>query len=161
MNDAVTLLENLTHRGVRLTPEPPKLIAEPSSLLTDEDRAAIRAHKPQLLALLAPQPAADAKPAAPAAADDPASEALAVLARLKGYTLPSGRMAAARATVERLRPLLTVPDLDPVAALAALQAVEAELTALGGAYDPDLADAIGVVSNAFPGARLVDVPKVQ
>ena len=55
--------------------------------------------------------------------------------------------------MDRLRPLLAVPELDPAAALAALQAVEAALTALGGAYDPDLADAIGLVDGVFPGAR--------
>jgi len=44
--------------------------------------------------------------------------------------------------VERLCPLLSVPELDPAEALTALQATEAELTTLGGAYDPDPADAI-------------------
>ena len=108
--DARTLLENLTRRGVRLTAEPPKLVAEPSDLLTDEDRQAVRAHKADLLGLLAPQPAADAKPGVPAAADDDsAGEALAILLRLQGYTLPAGRLPAARAIAERLRPLLAAP----------------------------------------------------
>lgn len=152
-----TLLQTLACRGIELKPEPsgrPAIIARPASRLTDEDRAAIRAHKPQLLTLLAPQSDADTKSAASATADNAASEALAVLARLKGYTLPCGRMAAARATVERLRPLLSTPALDPAAALDALQAVEAELSALGGVYDLELANAIGLVNGAFPGTQL-------
>ena len=48
---------NLTRRGMRLTPNPPKLVVEPSSLLTDEDRQAIRAQKAELLNL-APGPCA-------------------------------------------------------------------------------------------------------
>jgi hypothetical protein len=131
MIEAVTLLENLTRRGVRLTPKPPKLIAEPSSLLTDADRAAIRAHKPRLLALLAVPPQADTKPAPIPSANDPASQALGILARLKGYTLPEGRMPAARTIARRLRPLLTLRELDPAAALAALQATEAEFDGAG------------------------------
>ncbi len=157
--DARTLLENLTRRGVRLTAEPPKLVAEPSDLLTDEDRQAIRAYKAELLGLLAPQPAVDAKPGVPAA-DDSAGEALAILLRLKGYTLPAGRMPAARAIVERC-PLLALPELDPAEALAALTATEAELTALGGIFDPDVAAAIGLVGAGFPGARLIEVRKLQ
>lgn len=53
MVEAVALLENLNRRGVRLTANPPKLIAEPSHLLTDADRREIRRYKPELLALLA------------------------------------------------------------------------------------------------------------
>jgi hypothetical protein len=64
-------------------------------------------------------------------------------------------MPAARAIAERLRPLLVVPELDTAAALAALQAMEAELTALGGSYEPDLASAVGLVSGVFPGTRLI------
>jgi len=58
MIDAAALLENLTRRRVRLTPNPPKLVAEPARLLT-EDRAAIRAFKPELLDLLAACASAD------------------------------------------------------------------------------------------------------
>lgn len=56
MNDAATLLESLTRRGLKLTPRPPKLIVEPSDLLTDADRDAIRKLKPDLLRILAPAP---------------------------------------------------------------------------------------------------------
>jgi hypothetical protein len=114
-----------------------------------------------LLALLAVTPQADTKPAPIPSANDPASQALGILARLKGYTLPEGRMAAACAIALRLRPLLAAPELDPGAALAALQATEAELTALGGIYDSDLADAIGLVNGAFPGTQLIGVKKLR
>ncbi len=52
MSDAVSLVESLSRRGIRLTPNPPKLTVEPASKLTDADREAIRQHKPALLALL-------------------------------------------------------------------------------------------------------------
>jgi hypothetical protein len=70
-------------------------------------------------------------------------------------------MPAAREIVDRLRQVIAVPDLDTAEALSVLQAMEAELTALGGAYDPDLADAIGLVGAAFPGAQLIEVRKLQ
>lgn len=60
-------------------------------------------------------------------------------------------MPAARENVERFRPLPVAPELDPAQVLAALQTVESELIALGGAYDPDPAAAIGLVNGAFPG----------
>lgn len=56
---AEALVENLSARGIRLIPNPPKLAAEPASRLTDADRELIRAHKVELLALLADPP--DAK----------------------------------------------------------------------------------------------------
>jgi hypothetical protein len=59
------------------------------------------------------------------------------------------------------RPPPAAPELDPAETPAALQAVEAELTALGGNYDPDLADAIEVVTCVFPGIRLPAVRKQQ
>ena len=160
MIDATSLLKNLTARGIRLTPDPPKLIAEPSSLLTQDDRELIRSLKAQLLTLLEPALAIDAKPTStPADTDDPAGAALSLLERLRGYSLPAGRMPAARAMVERLRPLLGGPELDPAASLAALKALEAELTASGGHYDPELADLIGLL-DAFPGSQLVNIKKL-
>jgi F0F1-type ATP synthase membrane subunit b/b' len=69
---AVTLLDDLARRGVRLWPEGGKLIAEPADRLTDADRAAIRAAKPALLAHLRAQ------------ADSTAAEAaLTLLRRLR------------------------------------------------------------------------------
>jgi len=56
-----------------------------------------------------------------------------------------------------LRPLLTAPELDPAAVLAAMRAVEAELTALSGSYEPDLVAAIVLVSAVFSGARVIQL----
>jgi hypothetical protein len=82
--------------------------------------------------------------------------ALALLERLKAYMLPSGRMAAARIIVERLRPMLAAnTDIDLVEAAALLADIEAELNQLGGRCDVELAEAIAVVTRTFPGARLV------
>jgi len=50
--DAQALIANLSRRGIRLIPNPPKLSVEPASKLTDQDREAIRTAKPELLALL-------------------------------------------------------------------------------------------------------------
>jgi hypothetical protein len=157
--NAHEITRELTRRGVSLRAEGDRIIAKPLSAVPLGLREAARAAKPQLLALLASQSVADAKPGT-FAANDPAAEALTVLARLKGYTIQSGRMPAARAIVERLRHLLTTPELDATAVLTSLQAVETELTALGGASDVGLADVIGLVDGAFPGARLIEVKKL-
>jgi hypothetical protein len=50
--DVNAVLADFAYRGIRLIPDPPKLIVEPASRLTDRDRAAIREHKPALLAVL-------------------------------------------------------------------------------------------------------------
>jgi hypothetical protein len=47
------IIADLTQRGIRLIPDPPKLGVEPASKLTDADRKAIRAHKSELLTVLA------------------------------------------------------------------------------------------------------------
>jgi hypothetical protein len=137
--DAQALVQDFTGRGIKLIPNGSKLTVQPASRLTIEDREAIREHKPALLAWAI------------------ADQALALLNRLKTYTLPAGRMEAARAIADRLRPLVAASELDPAAAFAALTVVEGDLTALGGAPDTELADAIGLVNHAFPGARLVEV----
>ncbi len=49
---ASDLLERLRTAGVRVSVEGDALIAEPRTALTDDLRAAIRAHKPELLAAL-------------------------------------------------------------------------------------------------------------
>jgi len=51
--DAHQLLRNFKARGIRLVPEGDKLAVEPASRLSDADRAAIRAYKPELLRILA------------------------------------------------------------------------------------------------------------
>jgi hypothetical protein len=50
--NAAYLIADLQARGIRLIPNPPKLAVEPASKLTDDDCAAIRAHKAELLRLL-------------------------------------------------------------------------------------------------------------
>jgi hypothetical protein len=79
-------------------------------------------------------------------------------------------MEAAREIAERYRaglvrwengePFENTAD-EPAAVLAVLKDIERELVALGGAPDPELADVIDIVGGAFPGARLVDVRKLQ
>ena len=51
--DAPTLFTELSKRGIRLIPRPPKLIAVPAAKLTDGDCERIRQNKADLLALLA------------------------------------------------------------------------------------------------------------
>src|ERR1700730_17092501 len=51
--DARALIEDFSRRGIRLIPNPPRLTVEPASRLSDADRAAIRASKPELLRILA------------------------------------------------------------------------------------------------------------
>ncbi len=133
-----TLLTDLERHNIRpvLRDGAVNLIG-PRRALTTELVEQARAHKSGLFAVAT------------------ADEALAVLQRLKTFTLPAGRMPAARAVAERLRPLLAVPALDPAEALAALKTTEAELTALGGVYEPELAEAIGLVNGVFPRTRLI------
>jgi hypothetical protein len=50
---AGALLDTLAQRGVKLVPDGNALIAQPASKLTDADREAIRAHKAEVLRLLA------------------------------------------------------------------------------------------------------------
>lgn len=176
--DAHTLLSNLRNRGIRLTGDGEKLTAEPASRLSDSDRAAIRQSKSDLLRILSKN-AATSPPGKPDAVGtrqdvmplpivrpavraiieserddreplDTARMALALLARLKGYTLPSGRMAVIRELAERMRGLA-----DTTAILSALRDFERKLIDLGGEYDAELADAVGIVKSTFPEARLV------
>jgi hypothetical protein len=176
--DAHTLLSNLRNRGIRLTGDGEKLTAEPASRLSDSDRVAIRQSKSDLLRILSKN-AATSPPGKPDAVGsrqgvtplpivrptvraiiestrddreslDTARMALALLARLKGYTLPSGRMAVIRDLAERMRGLA-----DTTAILRALRDFERELIDLGGEYDAELADAMEIVQSTFPGARLV------
>ncbi|SRR5579884_560169 len=52
MGDIDSLLAGFARRGIRLIPSPPHVIVEPASLLTDQDRQAIRQRKAELLAAL-------------------------------------------------------------------------------------------------------------
>ena len=66
---AFDILNHLRERGVTLTPEPDGNIrVKPGGVLTDADRAEIRAHKPELVALLQrQQPARQPVPEIPPA----------------------------------------------------------------------------------------------
>jgi hypothetical protein len=96
------------------------------------------------------QPVSDPDPAG-----YPAEIALTIIRHLRGYVLPAGRMPVARAIAARLRPLLASADLDLADTVRRLIAVEDELTRLGGQFDPELAEAIEVVTRTFPGSKLV------
>jgi hypothetical protein len=163
---AIEVLGELRNRGIRVEPRPTgNLYLAPKNRLTRELVERVRAHKPAILAhLRAMQDQAENDRRADADAKQDrraADEALALLNRLKCYSLPAGRMPAARVVAERLRPLLTTPALDSRQALGALQAVEAELTALGAAPDRELAEAVAMVERTFPGALLAEVRKLQ
>lgn len=148
--DAQALLSNLFARGIMLIPDGDALIARPRQRLTDADREAIRRHKTALLAHLS--------------AEEARAEALAALQRLKAFTLPTGRMAAARLVAQRLASTLgdSKPGEnsdDPTAILDLVRAIEGELIALGGTYDTGLAESILRVESVFPGAQLLEVKK--
>jgi hypothetical protein len=110
-------------------------------------------------------PSSPIRPALDAA--DPTSEALAALKRLKTFTLPAGRMGAAREIAQRLASTLgrfnergePVEDSDdPTAILEVLRAIERDLVALGGTPDdPELAAIVARVEGIFPDAQLVEV----
>jgi TubC N-terminal docking domain len=154
--NAAEILNELSARNVRPLVIDGKLkLRGPADRVTPELVERVRAHKAELLAVLAAPPAADAKAAITHTGHAP--EALTLIARLRGYTLPAGWMPAARAIAERLCPLLTAPEMDPAQALAALQNVEAELVALGGTNDADLAEAIGLLTGTLPDTKLLGV----
>jgi hypothetical protein len=50
--DALTLLWRLEDRGLSLRPDGDALVVSPREHLTDDDRAAIRQHRDELLALV-------------------------------------------------------------------------------------------------------------
>lgn len=59
---AATLAERLALRGISMAARQGRLLVWPSSRLTDEDRAAIRQHRNELLALLAQGPESNSDP---------------------------------------------------------------------------------------------------
>jgi tubulysin polyketide synthase-like protein len=152
--NAQSILAELGRRRITLRAEGDQLIAKPLSTVPPELRALARQHKAELLLCLR-------------AEQDRRTEALALLQRLKTYTLPPGRTpvarkrfgsvrSRAREMAQRVEPL---KDASPEIILHALQDFERGLIALGGAPDPELAEAVGRVTAAFPGARLVEVRK--
>ena len=71
LTSPAVFIQHLTRRGILLVDRGSRLLASPATLLTDDDRAAIRELKPALLALLAgqqdtpppePEPAPSATP---------------------------------------------------------------------------------------------------
>jgi hypothetical protein len=140
-----SIVTRLEKQGVRLDAEADKVwVDAPKGVLTPADLERLRGMKPYLLAYLRQRQAAD--------------KALSLLNRLKTYTLPGGRIPAARALAERLRPLA---EADAEAILAALEAFERELVELGGQPDPELLEAVEAVEGVFPGTRLVEVKPRQ
>lgn len=160
MTAVTEILVELRVRGVRIEPRPHGGVSLVPARLIDPDLLdRIRAHKAELLVTLRVEHYRTT-----------ADKALALLNRLKTYTLPAGRMPAARLLAERLGaamvrwedggPVSDVPD-DPAVILRALQGFEGELIALGGAPDPELTKAVAMVERSFPGARLVEVRKLR
>jgi hypothetical protein len=140
--NAEALLSELRARGIRAEPRPDgRLRLTPKERLTPELIEQARRLKSEILTHLQ------------------IDHALAILHRLKTFTLPAGRMPAARAIVEMLKPLLDSPDIDPSEAVACLEAVEFELIAMGAKPDPELAETVAMVKRVFPGAELIEVRK--
>src|SRR5271170_3385868 len=100
-------------RGIEFSAQGDRLnIDAPQGALRPGEIDRLREHKAEVLALLklhAEIAPVVSSPSAITETPDPAAEALAIVARLKGFTLPAGRMPAACAIAERLRPLLAVP----------------------------------------------------
>ncbi len=149
------LLAEAARRGIELYPDGHTIrYRGPKTALADL-KPMLAAHKGELLTLLCAQ--------------QDRAETLALLKRLKTFTLPAGRMPAARMIAERCSARLVeshygepVDEADnPASVLAMLQQIEHELIALGGCPDPELGGAINAVEALFPGARLLDVCKLQ
>ena len=145
---AIAILEEFERRGVQLGVEAGRIIARPLSVIPPDLRKAAAEHKPELVEAIV------------------ADEALALLNRLKCFTLPARRIPAARVIAERCAARLPrwedgkpVFELnDPVRILEVLREIEGGLIALGGTPDP-LIEGVEMVKRTFPGSRLVDVRK--
>jgi len=140
---AVDLVAEFHRLGISLAARNGMIVARPKGTTPPKLREAVRAMKAELLQTL-PEARDDEEPV------DAAKTALALLARLKGYTLPSGRMPVIRDLAKRMRGLA-----DTAAILHALRDFERELIALGGEYDRELAGAMAMVERVLTGARLV------
>jgi hypothetical protein len=153
------LLDELAAQGIRLEPLPNgNLFATPKERLTTELMERIRQHKPGLLVCLRIKQQS-------ALAD----EGLALLWRLKCFTLPAGRMPAAREIAERcVARLVLWEDGEPISVaddaasiLAVLRDIERELIAIGGCPNPELAETAEMVERTFPGARLLKIQSTR
>jgi hypothetical protein len=145
------LLYEAAQLGIELYPDGDTIrYRGPKPALADL-KPKLAAHKAELLTLLQ--------------AEQDRVEALALLNRLKTFTLPAGRMPAVRMIAEACAARLVqshdsepVNEVDdPAFILAVLQEIEPELIALGGSPDPHLAEAITLVTGAFPDARLIEI----
>ena len=150
----VSLIANFTRRGIALRPMGDRLVVEPASKLTNQDRQLIRQHKIALMNVLVAQRAGIPRSRVLSENNDEAIEAagdaLMLLARLRGYMVPGGRMPVVRELALRLR------NLDePFAILNALRVFESELIGLGGKCDDDLVETLALVKRSLPGALLV------
>ena len=151
---ATEILAELSARNVRPVLMGEKLkLRGPADCITPELIESVRAAKAALLAYLR--------------AEQDRTEALALLQRLKTFTLPTGRMPAAREIAQRLTSTLRRFESDgepaedsdnPAAILDVLRTIERELVALGGTPDGSEVAAISArVEGIFPGAQLVEV----
>ena len=138
---AVALMHELERRHVRpeIADDGIKLIG-PRSAFTPDLVEQARAHKPALLAVVT------------------ADEALALLQRLKTFTVPARRMAVVNQLVAALAPFARASD--SAALLGALRDFERELITLGGAPDPELAQAVGLVTATFPRRAADPCPQI-
>lgn len=153
MNLATHLMQELAAAGVRVEARPGgRLHLSPKAKLTPDLIERVRAAKPSILECLRARAGAiDNRTVA--------DKCLAIIARLRCYTIAGELMPVVRMLAETLTPLAAS---DPDAILIALQDLERELISLGAAADPVLADAVAMVAGGFPGAKLVEVrPKVQ
>jgi hypothetical protein len=124
--------EPLPHGGVRLIP---------ARLIDPDLLSRILRHKTELLLILRAEHYR-------ATADT----ALALLNRLRCYTLPTGRMLVVSQLAEALAAFALA--VDPAAILGALRDFEQELVALGGAPDPELTETVAMVHREASPARV-------
>ena len=148
-----TLLAELRNQGVVPVLRDGRLkLRGPATRITPDLVRRVRQHKAALLGHLVSEEQERAT----------IDEALALLNRLKTFTLPAGRMPAAHMIAERCAARLvhwengqSVFEVgDPAGILAVLRDIEGELIALGGAPEP-LVEAVAMVQRTFPGARLL------
>ena len=111
--NAEALISDFSRRGIRLIPNPPKLIVAPASKLTDQDRQAIRSHKPALLEALTNRTSPKTEPAEPLCAFPIDLEAVAdaIAAEPRSPFLNDLALShAARTAVRARRIIRTFPE---------------------------------------------------
>jgi hypothetical protein len=157
------LLDEAARRGIELYPDGNFVRYRGPKTAVADLKAKLAANKVKLLVhLRAKQEEAKIDRLVRADAeqeDTPADKALALLDRLRCYTLPSGSMAVVNQLADVLAPFARATE--PAAILSALRDFEHELIALGGAPDPHVDEAFGMVERSFPGACLVEVKKLK